>query len=271
MKRTILTQAQLRLLEQALLAHGNVVTAADLAALLPDKSDAYRHTFIKSLADAGWLVRIKRGLYQIAELSSLGTSTLSRFAIAQLLAPDSYVSFESALQHWGLYDQLLASVTSVSLRQCSPAVVEGTRYRFVKTTSAYYYGWQMVEINHCQVRMAHAEKALVDMVQFHRTQLSLSLAVEKLTAERRQLDLDRLQAFLLRANLTTLRIWGWLLDAAGVDTASLRERTGASTTVSRATPQAASYDARWRLYVDPAMTARAEGPGHQAGDSGHDD
>jgi predicted transcriptional regulator of viral defense system len=187
-----------------------------------------------------------------------------------LLAPDSYVSFESALQHWGLYDQLLASVTSVSLRQCSPAVGEGTRYRFVKTTSVYYYGWQMVEINHRQVRMAYAEKALVDMVQFHRTQLSLSLAAEKLTAERHQLDLDRLQAFLLRANLTTLRIWGWLLDAAGVNTASLRERTGASTTVSRATPQAASYDARWRLYIDPAMM-RAEGPSRQAGDSGHDD
>ncbi len=271
MKRTILTQAQLQLLEQALLAHGNVVTADNLAALLPEKSAASRRTCIKSLADAGWLVRIKRGVYQIAEMSSLGTSSLSRFAIAQLLAPDSYVSFESALQHWGLYDQLLASVTSVSLRQCSPAVVEGTRYRFVKTTSAYFFGWQMVEIDHRQVRIAHPEKALIDMVQFHRTQLSLSLVAEKLVAERRQLDFDRLQAFLLRTNLTTLRIWGCLLDAAGVDTARLHARAGLSTSVSRATPQAVSYDARWRLYVDPAMTACAEGPIHRAGDSGHDD
>lgn len=270
MKRTILTQAQLQLLEQALLTQGNVVTFADLAGLLPGRSDAYRRRFIKGLADAGWLVRLKRGTYQITELSSLGAPTLSRFAIAQLLAPDSYVSFESAWQHWGWYDQLLATVTSVALRQSAATVVEGTRYRFVKTSPAYYYGWQMVEISHRQVRMAFPEKALIDMIQFHRTRLSLSLVAEKLATERDQLDLDRLQAFLLQANLTTLRICGWLLDVAGVDTTRLHERARASTSVSRATPQAATYDAKWRLYVDPAMT-HAEMTDRQVGGSHHDD
>ncbi len=270
MKRTILTQTQLHVLEQALLTHGNVVAFADLATLLPDKSDAYRRTFVKNLADAGWLVRHKRGVYQIAELSSLGASTLSRFAVAQILAPESYVSFESALQHWGLYDQLLAVVTSVCLQQHSAATVEGVRYRFVKTTAAYYYGWQMVEISHRQVRMAQPEKALIDMIQFHRTQLSLSLVVEKLAEYRRQLDFDRLEAFLLRANLTTLRIWGHLLDAAGVDTARLHGRSAASTSVSRATPHAHRYDARWRLYVDPLIMA-ADTTSYEAGGARHDD
>lgn len=270
MKRTLLTQAQLQLLEQALLAHGNVVAFADLAALLPGRSDAYRRRFIKGLADAGWLVRLKRGVYQIAELSSLGTPTLSRFAIAQILAPDSYVSFESAWQHWGLYDQLLATVTSVALRQYAPAMVEGMRFRFVKITPAYYYGWQMVEISHRQVRMAQPEKALIDMVQFHRTRLSLSLVAEKLATERGRFDLDRLQTFLLQANLTTLRICGWLLDAVGVDTARLHGHATASTSVSRATPHAVSYDAKWRLYVDPVMT-QAAAADHQTGGSGHDD
>jgi predicted transcriptional regulator of viral defense system len=270
MKRTLLTQAQLQLLEQALVAHGDVVAFADLAGLLPDRSDAYRRTFIKGLADAGWLVRLKRGVYQIAELSSLGAPTLSRFAIAQILVPDSYVSFESAWQHWGLYDQLPATVTSVALRQYAPVGIEGMRYRFVKTTPAYYYGWQMVEISHRQVRMAQPEKALIDMVQFHRSRLSLSLVAEKLATERGQFDFDRLQAFLLQANLTTLRICGWLLDAVGVDTARLHERARAATSVSQATPQAVSYAAKWRLYVDPAMMI-AQRPTHQAENSRHDD
>lgn len=256
MKRTVLTQPQLHVLEQALVIYGNVVTSADLASLLSDKSDAYKRTFIKSLADAGWLVRIQRGVYQIAEMSSLGTLSISRFAVAQILVPESYVSFESALQYWGLHDQLPATVTSVALRQHGPATVEGIRYRYVKTVDAYFYGWQSLEISQRQVRMAYPEKALIDMVQFHRTNLSLSLVAEKLADNRRQIDTDQLTTFLLLANLTTLRIWGYLLDVAGVDTTRLRERSLASTSVSRATLHSDSFVAKWRLYVDPAITPK---------------
>jgi predicted transcriptional regulator of viral defense system len=257
MKRTVLNQTQLEILEQALVVYGSVVTFVDLAALLPDKSDAYKRTLIKSLVDAGWLVRIQRGLYQIAELSSLGSLSISRFAVAQILVPESYVSFEAALQYWGLYDQLPAAVTSVALQQHGPVKVEGMRYRFVKTVSTYFYGWQTVELSQRQVRIAHAEKALIDMVQFHRTSLSLSLVVEKLAENRRQLDLDRLKTLLLRSNLTTVRIWGYLLDAAGVDTTSLQERSANSTSASRATSRSNTFIARWRLYIDPVMTELA--------------
>jgi predicted transcriptional regulator of viral defense system len=255
MKRTLLTETQLEVLEQALLAHGNILTFADLAAFLPGKSDAARRTFITRLVDAGWLVRIKRGVFQIAEMSSLGTLSISRFAVAQIIVPDSYVSFEAALQYWGLYDQLPAAVVSVALQQHKPMVVEGIRYRYVKTTEAYYYGWQTVEISHRQVRVAYPEKAMIDMLQFHRTPLSLNLVVEKLVDHRREIDFDRLEAFLLRANLTTLRIGGYMLDAIGVDTSTLQERSVASTSASRATARSDRYDARWRLYVDPLMLA----------------
>lgn len=46
MKRTVLNQTQLQLLEEALVTYGSVVTFADLAALLPGKSDAGKRTLI---------------------------------------------------------------------------------------------------------------------------------------------------------------------------------------------------------------------------------
>lgn len=269
MKRTVLNQTQLQLLEQALAAHGSVVTFADLAALLPGKSDAGKRTFIKSLVDAGWLVRIKRGVFQIADMSSLGSLSISRLAVAQIIAPDSYVSFEAALQHWGLHDQLPATVTSVALQQRGPVVIEGIRYRYVKTVEDYYFGWQTVELSQRQVRVAYPEKALVDLLQFHRSRLSLSLVVEKLAENSRQIDFDRLGAFLLRANLTTLRIGGYLLDRAGMDTTRLHQRSEASTSASRATPGSDAFAARWRLYVDPVMTSEAA-PWRQRQGSPHD-
>ena len=257
MKRTVLNQAQLQLLEQALAAHGSVVTFADLAALLPGKSAAGRRTFVKTLVDAGWLVRIKRGVFQIADMSSLGTLSISRLAVAQIIVPDSYVSFEVALQHWGLHDQLPATVTSIAVQQRGPVVIEGIRYRYVKTVKDYYFGWQTMELSQRQVRVAYPEKSLVDLLQFHRSRSSLSLVIEKLTENHRQIDFDRLQAFLLQANLTTLRLGGYLLDQAGMDTTGLRQRSEASTSVSHATPGSDDYAARWRLYVDPVMTGEA--------------
>lgn len=250
MKQTILNQSQLNTLENALLHFGNVVSVDELATLLPSKSPEYRRTYVKGLADAGWLVRVKRGTYQIAEMSSLGTLSLSRFVVAQIILPDSYVSFESALQHWGMYDQMLGVVTSVALQQYPSTEVEGTRYRYVKTSQAYFYGWQVEEINQHQVRIALPEKALLDMVQFHRSRLSLSLVREKLAAYYHQLDFERLEELLLRANLTTLRIWGHLLDQLGLDTAQLWARSSESTSVSKVTRHSQVYDAKWRLYYN---------------------
>lgn len=255
MKRTILTQTQLDMLEKALLRFGPIVTSDELAEIISDKSTSHRRKIVKNLVDTGWLVRIKRGVYQIAEMSSLGTLSLSRLAVAQILLPNSYVSFESALHYWGMVDQLLGTVGSVT-RQAyyGPDQVEGTRYIFVKTTDIYFYGWQTVEIGQRQVQIATAEKALIDMVQFHRSPLSLSIVQEKLDIYAHRLDFDRLTHFLLRANLTTLRIWGHLLDQTSYDTSQLLSQSPDSSSVSKMTSNSTVYDAKWQLYHDPVVT-----------------
>lgn len=253
MKRTALTQIQLNVLEEALLTFGDVVTASEIESLIPSNSPVRRRQLIKQMADAGWLVRIKRGLYQIADLSSLGMLTLSRYAVAQLLTPQSYVSFEAALQYHGMFDQLLGSVTSVSLKQRTLAVLEGIQYRYIKTSDKYFYGWEGISIDGHASKIATAEKALIDMIQFHRTSLAISLVAEKLTVSHHNIDFKRLYAFLLKANLTTLRIFGILLDVQGIDTEKLWARSRRSTAASRMSNQSNDYNARWRLYHDASL------------------
>ena len=132
MKRVSLSKSQQEVLEDALIHYGSVVTTADLAELIPVQGAAQKRRFVKQMADAGWLVRIKRGLYQIADLSSLGMLTLSRYTIAQLLVEDSYVSFEAALQFHGMYDQLPGTVISVAGKQYPMVMLEGIEYQFIK-------------------------------------------------------------------------------------------------------------------------------------------
>ena len=255
MKRVSLALPQQKVLENALVQYGSVVTTADLAKLIPVQGAAQKRRFVKQMADAGWLVRVKRGLYQIADLSSLGMLTLSRYTIAQLLVEDSYVSFQAALQFHGMYDQLPGTVASVSLKQYPTVTLEGIEYQFIKTSEKYYFGWEEATMDGRTNKIATAEKALIDLVQFHRTRLTVNLVAEKLAVHRDDLDLERLQAFLLRSNLATLRIFGLMLDNLGIDTADLWEFSRRSTTVSRLSTASELHDSRWRLYYDDAVLA----------------
>lgn len=255
MKRTSLTQTQQEVLEHALVRHGAIVTTADLADLIPLEDAGQKRRFVKQMADTGWLVRIKRGLYQIADLSSLGMLTLSRYTIAQLLVEESYVSCEAALQFHGMYDQLPATVTSVARTQYPTVTLEGIAYQYIKTSDKYYFGWEEVSLDGRTNKIATAEKALIDLVQFHRTRLGVNLVAEKLAVYRDDLNMARLQAFLLRSNLATLRIFGLMLDQLEIDTRALWEVSRHSTTASRLTAASELHDGRWRLYYDDAALA----------------
>src|SRR6478672_2950098 len=203
MKQTILNQAQLTVLEKLLAQVGPVVTFDQVAEFLPASTAAGRRQFVHRLVKAGWLVRIKKGLYQVADLSSLGTLTLSRYAVAQLLVPESYISFESALQYHGLYDQLQRGTSSVALKQHATVELNGYTYVYVKTTAKSFYGWQEQTIDGQLVKMATPEKALIDMIQLHRTEYSTDVVREKLANYHDDLDWPTLYAYLARANLTT--------------------------------------------------------------------
>ncbi len=253
MKQTVLNQAQLTVLEHILAQFGSVVSFDQIAECLPDTTPAARRQFVHRLVKAGWLVRIKKGLYQVADLSSLGTLTLSRYAIAQLLVPESYISFESALQYHGLYDQLQRGTSSVTLKQHATVELYGYAYVYVKTTAKSFYGWQEHAIDGQLVKMATPEKALIDMIQLHRTEYSTDVVREKLADYQGDLDWPTLYAYLARANLTTQRIFGWLLDSLHLDSSPLQIKAHQSPMVSKLTAHSATYNPKWRLYYEPTL------------------
>lgn len=253
----VLNRTQLGFLEQVISQHGTVVTYDEIAPLIPVQDELGKRQFVSRLAQAGWLVRIKKGVYQVAELTSLGTVTLSRYVVAQILAPGSYVSLETALQFHGLHDQLMQTAVSVALKQRRSAVVQGTAYQFIKTTDRLFFGYEAHVIDGKQARIATAEKALIDMVLLHRTGYTSDRVAEILAGSADQLDLDRLQHYLRQVNLTTQRIFGFLLDRLhiGYDT-ELAARAAAGQAASRLTPASTAYDARWHLYYDDSILER---------------
>jgi predicted transcriptional regulator of viral defense system len=251
-----LTNDRRALLQDAILKYGSLVRYEQLRALLPDKPDGEVRRIVSRLTQSGWLVRIQKGLYEIADLASLGSLTLSRYVVAQLLLPGSYVTDENALQHHGLHDQLMRSLFSAAVTRRKPATVAGITYHFIKIDEAFRFGFDKVRLGEHTARIAHVEKALLDMIQLQRSDYAVDRVGEVL-AQPGAADMERLSEYLQRAALPTQRIFGFLLETLDLPVADwLLTRAHASKSVTRLTRQSATRSARWRLYYDPHLVER---------------
>jgi predicted transcriptional regulator of viral defense system len=248
MKQTILSSKQAELLENLIVKYGQIVTSAQInkeAEVYWGYQQAKNST--TRLTKAGWLIRIKQGLYAISDLGSRGSLSLSPIVVANLLVPDSYVSFESALQHHGMVDQLLKRVVSVSERQHKTVSLSGTEYAYVKTRSGLYFGWQDAQVDGVNVKIAVPEKALADLVNFHKTRYSIDLVTEKIIEYKDDLDFDQLNSILSKYSTTTRKIFGFIYDLLGVDSSILHRMV--NTRVPHwMIPGDDKFNAKWRLY-----------------------
>jgi predicted transcriptional regulator of viral defense system len=249
MIQTILTSKQSELLENLIVKHGQIVTSSQIfkeAEIYWDYRQA--KNLITKLVRNGWLIRIKRGIYAISDLSNRGFLTLSPYVVANLLVPDSYVSFESALQHHSMFDQMTNKTVSVSLKEIKSFQLVNMEYRFVKTKPELYFGWEDVQIGSNRARIATPEKALIDMVNFHKSQYAIDLVIEKLQEHKNDLDMARLNDYLSRFSLTTIKIFGLIFDLIGINSDKLYELVKTKHGTHWMLSGDSKFNAKWRLY-----------------------
>ena len=250
MKQTILSTQQSALLEELIVKYGQIVTSEQIYAqgkAVWDQKVA--KNVITRLTRNGWLIRVKRGLYAISDLSNRGFLSLAPYVVANLLVRDSYVSFESALAYHGMFDQLTNKTISISQVQYKAVQLQSVEYSFVKVLDKWFFGWQEVSIDNKAVRMATAEKALIDMIQFHKSKYTVDLVVEKLSQYKDSLDLQKMTEYLGKMSLTTIKTFGFLLDLLGIDSGDLYNQVKLKGTHLMLSGDA-KFNAKWRLYYD---------------------
>ncbi|MBI5753542.1 type IV toxin-antitoxin system AbiEi family antitoxin domain-containing protein [Candidatus Peregrinibacteria bacterium] len=251
MKYTTISSGTGELLENLILKYGQIVTVEQIfseAGLAMNRQQT--EYLIATLARQGWLVRIKKGLYAITDLSTRGFLSLSPYVVANLLEKDSYVSFESALHHHGMFDQLTGKIISVSLKTHKTVRLQNVQYGFIKTKAGYYFGWQETQIDNKVAYVATAEKAIADMVHFHRSLYSVDIVIEKLREHKNNLDFGRFNEYLLKMSMTTMKIFGFIFDLMNIDSSKLLKRVKNVKGAHRMIASAKIFNAKWRLYYD---------------------
>ena len=221
MNHTILSTKQSELLEELIVRRGQVVTFQDIFEQAKHNWD-YQQTknLITKLVKNGWLCRIKKGLYAISDLTSRGFLTLSFYTVAGLLVKESYVSFESALQYYGMFDQLTGKIISVSLRKFKTVSLNNTEYSFIKTKEKLFFGQQEVILDNRTVQIATAEKALIDIVNFRKSKYAIDLVIEKLIEHKHNLELALMAEYLKEFSIATIKTFGFVFDLLNIDSVS---------------------------------------------------
>jgi len=255
MNYTILSTRQSELLEGLIVKHGQIITSQDIFSQAKENWD-YQQTknLITKLVKNGWLIRIKNGLYAISDLSNRGFLSLSFYTVAGLLVEESYVSFESALQYCGMFDQLTSKIVSVSLKKFKTVLLNDTEYNFIKTKEKLFFGWQEVIIDNKNVRIAFAEKALIDMVNFRKSKYAVDSVIEKLTEQKHNLDLARLVEYLKAFSEATVKTFGFIFDLLNIDSTNIYSLAENSIKIKYSTHKMLAgdkkFNAKWRLYYD---------------------
>lgn len=249
-KHTILSQKDHNLLENLLAKYGDVVqfeNVVQVAKVYTTNRQSIRN-WVNKLTQTGWLVRLQRGTYVISSMESLGAVTLSSLTVAQIIEPQSYISFEAALQHHGMFDQMLKIIRSVALKKETEKTIKDIQYRFVCTTQEQFYGFSEEKLDNRLVKIATVEKALLDLLHFHRSLYTVDIVQEKFREHSADINLQRLIELLHRQTVTVQRIVGFILDQIKYDTNQIYALVKSDRSISKMTADSIEFSAKWRLY-----------------------
>lgn len=256
-------RAQLRLLSRS--ARSGLVTV-DVAAASLGVSGRGAAVTLGRLERAGWLKRIRRGLYYLVPLEGgTGAVVEDAWVLADAAFDPCYIGGWTAAHHWGLTEQSFRStfvVTASSLRSRSQVLL-GAEFKLVKVRRARVESAVLVWRGAVKVRVSSAERTIVDacgdpswvggirhlgeIVRRYRettNDLGESLLIE--------LTRRGSGAAFRRAGFLVERIWP---EATGLIAAALAARPTGVVRLDPAIPTRGTMNRRWGLWVNADVGA----------------
>ena len=135
------------------------VVVVDQLATKYDLSVASAWRAVSRLTKRGLLSRVSNGIY----LNKLVLDA-SAFDFVSVLKPNSYVSLESGLNHWGVSTQSPMSLTCVTIGKPKEYTTPEFAITFRAISKHLFWGFVEKQTRYSKYRIAEAEKALLDWI-----------------------------------------------------------------------------------------------------------
>ena len=218
-------------LVRKLAAEGDRIFSADRARELAPSvglSDGYLRQALHHLVRAGWLIRVRKGLYVISSTVP-GTSPVHEFEIAMALVSPAAISHWSAMHYHGLTDQaprkvfvLTTTDASVPRRPSGNGKGHGggysvgdTQYQFVQTKPERYFGTEKVWVGEARVTITDPERTLIDGLSMPQHCGDFAEVLHAFRTRGEQLDAERIVSYAVQLDAATAKRLGWVLEELG--------------------------------------------------------
>lgn len=135
-------------------SHFSLFTLKTLTDILEIKKEGTLFSVIKKLSRAGILIKIEKDKYLLRD------AKISDFALANFIYQPSYISFESALNFYGISPQFPYEISSATLKKTTRKIFQGKVFTFSHLKKDLFFGYEKKE----NFIIALPEKALLDQL-----------------------------------------------------------------------------------------------------------
>jgi len=242
--------------------------------------------FLAYLTDAGWLTRIRRGLYATIPLDVIEPTAWREdpWIVAAKIFSPFYIVGWSACEYWGLTDQIFRETAVISGRPIRRhrTEIQGASF-YVKTVARdKIFGTETVWRGQTRVFVSDPARTMVDILDDPKIGAGIRHITDILRSyllhERRNDSLLLEYAHKL-GNRTVFKRLGYLLEAMKVDDTTLIEAchkamSSGISLLDPSAPRKGRFVRRWNLRVNVALDWNQNLPlspdkGNQKNDTGH--
>jgi predicted transcriptional regulator of viral defense system len=221
--------------------------------------------FVAYLADAGWLTRIRRGLYTTVSLDVIEPSTWTEdpWIIAAKIFPPFYIGGWSACEHWSLTDQIFKETIVISSKFIRQRHIEiqGVPFYIKVVGGDKIFGTEVVWRDRTRVSVSDPAKTIVDILGDPKIGGGIrhiaDILVAYLSHERRNDSL--LMEYAHRSgNRTVFKRLGYLLEAIKVADKKLlaacrKEISSGISLLDPGAPRKGRFMRRWNLRINVTL------------------
>ena len=137
------------------LSNFNIFTLSDASKIIGNLPATKK--YLSEMVKSGYINKIRKNLYTCCDVA-LNTDCANRFQIASSINQNSYISYHSAFEFYGFYNQMFYDVQVSSNKRFSPFEYDGYSY-------VWYHSNLDIQIDTIQgVKVTSIERTIVDSI-----------------------------------------------------------------------------------------------------------
>lgn len=202
-----------------------------------------------TLAKSKWIKRIERGKYLILPLEMHAGYGADPYTLARKLVTPYYVAFLSALNYYGITEQISRTTFIATTKPKRPLHFQAQDYRFVMLPKKRFFGVTEEWAGQLKFNISNREKTVIDCLFLPKYSGGLTEVVK---AFRNKLDFKRLYDYALEMDdLATLKRLGYILEILKIKTSVisklLKKVGGGFCLLDTGGPKTGPKNSKWKI------------------------